>query len=124
MRRLTDKLLTVMLSLLLGFSPLQGAVASMLDTPSQGVDMHQMIGYEGEVNTLSSDQMHQDCPQHMVDNGCQTHVGTSNHCSSCVVGLPSAMTAVFTPILKPSSRPFNDGFASHPVTSLYRPPRG
>ena len=124
MHYLTDKLLTVTLALVLGLSPLQGAVASMLDTHSDSVGMQQMMAHAGDMSSLSAPQMNHDCSQHMGDSGCQTHAGASSHCSSCVVGIHSAMIAAFTPILESGTRPSNEGFTSYSTTSLYRPPRG
>ncbi|MEN8171171.1 MAG: hypothetical protein ABFS08_13190 [Pseudomonadota bacterium] len=124
MRSLSDKLLAAILALVLGFSPLQGAVAAVLDTPSQGMGMHQMMESQGDQNSVPANQMSHDyCQQNKMDDDCTSHAGASSHCSSCVVGLIPVTTINITPTLISGPHPSSDGFISQHAPSLYRPPR-
>ena len=121
---LSEKLLTVILALLLGLSPLQGAVAAMQDSPAQDMGMHQMVEQPDEQNTVTLHQMSHDCQQHKGDRGCTSHASSCNQCASCVVGLLPVTTSNVTPTVTTGLRPFNDGLSTPHAPSLYRPPRG
>jgi hypothetical protein len=123
MCRLNDKLLTVILALLLGLSPLQGAVASILYSPSINVGMHQMLGQE-DGSGVSSHQLCPDCQQYMAENCCPMHAGAASHCACFVVVILPETASLFIPTLTPSLRTPNHSFTSRYTASLYRPPRG
>ena len=124
MRSLNDKMLCLALALLVGFSPVQGALASVMKAPSQDMSMHhQMMGQHDSKDAMDPEQQRPLCQQHMGDKDCPSHTGSSNHCAGCVVGILLPPTINFSPILLLSFRPSNDGFSSQHTTSLYRPPR-
>lgn len=123
MRQLTNNLVKLIVALLLGLSPLQGAIASMLDTHSNDMAIHQMMGGELDVSNAFLNSMHQDCPQQMTDGGCKMHIGASGHCASYAVAMLSATTNAFTPLFESSSLPSRERFSSQYTTALYRPPR-
>ena len=116
--------MATILALLLGFSPLQGAVAAVLATPAQGMGMHQMVEKADDKKSVSAHQMKHECQQHQADNGCTNHAGSSGHCASCVIAILPDTTSSFTPTVTLASRPSNVGFTSQYTTSPYRPPIG
>lgn len=125
MYTLSEKLLAAIMALLLGLSPLQGAVAAVLDTPIQGTGMRLMVEEQGNDTSMPSHQMDHDATQLMPDGGCTTHAGASHHCASCATGIITDLTSLTHPATAQELRlATQDGFTSQPVSSLYRPPRG
>ncbi len=124
---LTDKFLAVILALLVGFSPLQSAVAAVLDAPSQKAGMHQMhqlMAPQDEKNNVTPPQLSHDCQQHLGEDSCTHHAGSAGHCTGCVVGiLPVIITSSTLATETLALRPSTDGFTSQHAPSLYRPPR-
>ncbi len=123
MHSLSDKLLPILLALLLGFSPLQGAVASMSSSPYQNMNMQQVMDHE-DGRGVSPHQQCPHCQKHMSDNCSLMHAGSANHCTGCIVGILPATTSLLTPTLRPLLRTHEHQFTSQVTASLYRPPRG
>ncbi|MBL3591192.1 MAG: hypothetical protein JMN24_15585 [gamma proteobacterium endosymbiont of Lamellibrachia anaximandri] len=121
MPRLSDKLLAVLLTLLLGLSPLQGAMAGFAASPDREGSVHQMSDMHD--SGMVMDQAAHDCKQCSADDGCGGHSCSSGQCASCALALlpvfllPTHLAA--TPVLPRADK----GFVSQLSSSLFRPPR-
>lgn len=113
MYQLSEKLLAVFLTLLLGFSPLQGAMVSVASSFDQGEGTHQMAGMHAGMAMASDHALGHDCEQ----------CNTDDCCASCVLALPaiysyhSNLTA--TPVLIRA----DNGFVNPLSASPFRPPK-
>ena len=93
MRRLSEKMLAILLILLVGLSPLQGAMAGFASLPDQGEGIHQMTDrQEGGMVMASDHGAAHDCEQCKAEVGCHCHNCLSGHCVSCGVVLPPAFS--------------------------------
>ncbi len=124
MSRSPNRLFSILLMLLLAFSPLQSVLA--------GVDFHRAMekGMSGMTHAETggmSMQDHQgmspDCQHCDEQSGCNQHNCTHTHCASCVPGLLSFIQQTVTiagsdsySVLEPV---FSSRFTSHP----FRPPK-
>ena len=117
MSRISEKLLTVLLTLLLGLSPLQGAIAGFASSLDQEEGMHQMSGTHGDM-AMNIDHGAHDCEQCSAGDGC-----SSGQCASCALALlpyitlPKNLTAAIE-LLRT-----DDGSVSQYSSFLFRPPR-
>jgi hypothetical protein len=124
MPRSPDKLLSLLLMLLLAFSPLQGVMAGA--DVQLGVETGQPGMTHSETGGMSmhdAQRMSADCQHCDEQSGCNQHDCSHTHCASCVPGLLSFFQQTATtvgsdsyPVMEPilSSR-----FTSHP----FRPPK-
>ncbi|MEN8179114.1 MAG: hypothetical protein ABFS39_10930 [Pseudomonadota bacterium] len=122
MHRLSKKLLAVLLTLLLGFSPLQGVMAGVAASFDQEEGVHQMTGMHGDM-AMATDQAEHNCEQRHADDGCNSHSCSSAQCASCVLALlpffsfPTNLTATSL------SYSVADGLESQLSSPFLRPPR-
>jgi hypothetical protein len=122
MHRLPEKLLIIMLTLLLGLAPLQGALAGIFISTDQHVGMQQMPDSHADAMVMDHSTSH-DCVQNMDDKRCSGHSCSSGHCASCALGLTAsfAYTAIFSSA--PKSNLTDERFVSQTSSLLFRPPR-
>ena len=122
MQSLSEKLLAVLLTLLLGLSPLQGAIAGIASSAQEG-GLQQMADMQADHMVVNSDHAAHDCDQCNADDCCGGHSCSSAQCASCVL----AVISVFSHPIKLSTTSehprVDDGFASQPSFSLFRPPK-
>ena len=122
MYRLSEKLLAILLTLLLGLSPFQGAMAGFAASSDQEGGVHQMSDTQGDM-VMDIDPATHDCEQCNADDGCNGHSCSSGHCASCVL----AVLPVFSHPTNLSATPgllrADDDFVSQLSSSLFRPPR-
>jgi len=125
MHRLSDKLLAMLLALLLGLSPLQGAMAASFAASGQGMAMHQMADVDdGAVAT--SDMASHDCDQCNSGKGCGSQGCSSGHCASCLsctMAPPLSFSLPTHPATTVTLPLENRGIVSRLTFSLFRPPR-
>jgi len=122
MHRLSKKLLAIMLSLLLGLSPFQGAIAGYTAFDEQTGDVYQRVSLHHNMDMAVN---------HMILNQdqCETDTGniysgcSSGHCASCALGITQVSILSTADISKPLLIQVNDCFVSQPSTSLFRPPK-
>ncbi|MBA1445539.1 MAG: hypothetical protein FE835_11705 [Gammaproteobacteria bacterium] len=114
-------MLALLLTLLLGLSPLQGAMAGFAAASDWEGSMHQMSNMHDD--SMVMDQAAHDCEQCNADDGCAGHSCSSGQCASCVLALlpvfllPTHLAA--RPILPMADK----GFVSQLSSSLFRPSR-
>lgn len=122
MRRITEKLMAILLTLLLGLSPLQGAIAGFSSSLDQEEGVHQMLDSHGGM-VMNSDHGAPDCVQCLAGDGCNDHGCSSGQCASCALAmlpyitLPESLTAV-TELFRT-----DDGSVNQFSSFLFRPPR-
>jgi len=124
MCRLSEKLLVILLTLLLGLSPLQGAIAGFASSFEQEGGVHQMADrHDGGIVMAADHAAAQDCEQCNAEAGCNGHSCSSGQCASCVL----AVLPIFPDILHRTATSgllrTDNGFVSKLSSSLFRPPR-
>jgi hypothetical protein len=122
MRQVSEKLLAVLLTLLLGLSPLQGVMTGFATSSDQEKRVHQLADMHSD-KVMDTDHATPDCEQCNVDDGCTGLNCSSGQCASCVLA-----------VLPDSSHPMDltttsgfirtdGGFISQLSSSLFRPPK-
>ena len=123
MYRVSKKLLMLWLSLLLGISPLHGAMAEIF-TPSGKYDsVHQMASMPANTVAAAPDHGFSVCEQGDSHGCCGGSDCPSSQCTACVL----AVATEYPRLLRPggSIRIFwiDDSFVNEFSSSLYRPPK-
>jgi len=123
MHALHRKFLALLLSLMLGWLPLQGAFAEVTFMPMQ----ENMMGASVNV-PMSHEQasdMSSDCDQCEQDNCCSGGSSCDIHqCASCVFSAVLTESTVMLPLTTTVPVPaFEPSVRSFLFSSLYRPPR-
>jgi len=126
MHRLPEKFLAILLTLLLGMSPLQGGMHNMVSSPGQKENVHQMPDKHTDSMVMAADnELKKDCDQCHMGDGCADQTYSFTHCASCVLAVltdylsPTRYTSTPTPRHQMA---YNE-FLSQPSASLFRPPR-
>ncbi len=122
MDRLSEKLLAILLTLLLGLSPLQSAMAGFAVSSDQEGGVHQISVIQGDM-VMNIDHATYDCEQCNADDGCNGHSCSSGQCASCVLAvLPIGSHPIN---FKATSKLLQKGdyFVSQLSSSLFRPPK-
>ena len=124
MRQFSGKLLAVLITLLLGLSPLQGAIANFSGSLDQQGGAHQMADAFDSGIAVSSDYMViQNCEQHGFDDDCFSHNGSAGQCATCALALPPIASYPTDPTATPGMLRADEDTVKKPDTSLYRPPK-
>ena len=123
MCRLPEKLLTVLLALLLGLPPLQGALGGLIPTPNQGEELHRVAGMAADNLEMPAEQKTHDCEQSHSQGCCDGSTCFSSQCCSCIEVLFSSLGHPTAGFLQSCIRPTAEAFVGRPASSLYRPPR-
>lgn len=122
MRRYSEKLLPIVLTLLLGLSPLQSVMAGLDASLNQGAEVAQMAGMQGAMD-MKADGKGMDCEQCGHDNGCAGYDCSSGQCGFCAAAIPQNFFTSSTPSSTPHFGHVKDGFESRLTFSLFRPPK-
>lgn len=134
MRHLSDKLLAVVLALLLGLTPLQGAIAAALGVAGCDAHQEQQAGAHhtsGDSDALASahhatkqDGSAHDCSDCASDGCCFTGMscGTS-HCSSTAAPLVVESIVSLSSFGQSYNASAPDAVLASEPAVLYRPPR-
>lgn len=126
MRSLSKKLLTVLLMLLLGFLPLQNAIADIATSSDQGESVHQMKCMHDAEMVMVADQSSNDCDQCNTEPGCAdctAHACSSGHCASSVLAVLSAFSYPESHTVISKFLLVADNVIGKSPSSLFRPPR-
>jgi len=122
MHRLSKKLLAIMLSILLGLSPLQGALAGYVTFDDQPENVHQPVSLHADMD-MADNPSAQDHEQCGTDLTSMNHCCSSGHCASCAVGITQVSILSTINISEPLPIQVDDRFVSQPSTALFRPPK-
>lgn len=122
MQILSERLLVILLTLLLGLAPLQSALASFANSSDQEDGVHQMEGMPSDMTGVTDHDTH-DCEQCNVGNECAGHDCSSSHCTSCVLALLPILSFQASHTTATVLFPSDDGIISQLSSSLFRPPR-
>ncbi len=124
MRQFSGKLLAVLITLLLGLSPLQGAIANFSSSLDQQGDTHQIADAFDSGTTVSFDYaVIQNCKQYSNDGDCFSHSDSTEQCATCALALPSIASFITNPPTTPGMLQADEDFVRQFGTSLYRPPK-
>ena len=124
MRQFSEILLAALITLLLGLSPLQGAIAGFSDSFNQQGDTRQITDAFDSGFTVSSDYaIFQNCGQCNMDNGCFNQSCPPDECATCALTLPPTSSNLTDPITTPRMLPADEGVVKQLATSLFRPPK-
>ena len=118
MKYLSDNLLTLVLTLVLGISPLQNISASVSKCMTMNKSTHmqmKMLDKSTQTEINKSETKHDCCS----DNAC----GTTHCASSIVAAIPSSNINDITYNLSNTYQKLNDSLIPFYPSSLYRPPR-
>ncbi|MES9861525.1 MAG: hypothetical protein ABW157_12415 [Candidatus Thiodiazotropha sp. LLP2] len=124
MYRLPKKLLAVLLSVLLGLIPMQGAVAGVDYQQDGDVHQHLMDSNHSNIMVLMEDHAAMmDCDKCNTTILCGGNSCSSGHCISCILAL---LPEILIPTLQISVSivtQSNTGLMHQPPSSHFRPPR-
>lgn len=121
MRRMPEKLLAVLLTLMLGLSPLQGVMAGSASSLDQEKGVHQM-STQGEM-VMNIDHGSHSCEQCHAGDGCNGHSCSSGQCASCALALlPSFSLPVNLTVVTLLLRSDQSSVSQY-TSFLFRPPR-
>jgi hypothetical protein len=123
MRQISGTLLTVLITLLLGLSPLQGAISGVSDSFDQQADARQIADAIDSGIAVSSDYaVIQNCGQCSVDDDCFSQ-SCPTECATCALALPPIASPLTNPVTTPRMLPADEGVVKQLATSLFRPPK-
>ena len=123
MRQSYRTLLAVLITLLLGLSPLQGAIAGVSDSFDQQADARQIADAIDSGIAVSSDYVvTQNCEQCDADNGCFNQ-SCPPECATCALALPPIVSHLTDPVTAPGMLPTDEGVVKQLAPSLFRPPK-
>ena len=123
MRRSIKKQLAVLLALLVGLTPLQGAMAGLVDLPGQPEGVIRMAADHDGRFIAAEHAAVQDCERCNRDTGCNGQGCSSGHCAACALALlptlplPTYRSAAAVPMQTDA------GFEAQLSSYLFRPPR-
>lgn len=126
MHRLPDKLFAVLLSVMLGLIPLQGAMGGFTSTLEQkgGEHQHQIDGHHSaDVILMNDHAANPGCDNYNADAGCNGNNCSFGHCVSCLLAL---LPDFFFPTLQTATSKViqtDSDLLNQTVSSLFRPPR-
>lgn len=124
MYRLPEKLLAVLLSVLLGLIPLQGAMAGVYSQKDDVVHQHHMDANHSDIMVMMHDSATMmDCDECNTATLCGGNSCSSGHCISCILAL---LPQILIPTLQTSTSivaQLHFEFMRQPASSLFRPPR-
>ena len=124
MRQISGTLLAVLITLLLGLSPLQGTIAGVSDSFDQQADARQIADAIDSGIAVSSDYaVTQNCEQCDADNGCFNQSCPPGECATCALALPPIASHLTDPVTAPGMLPTDEGVVKQLVPSLFRPPK-
>jgi hypothetical protein len=124
MRQFSEILLAALITLLLGLSPLQGAIAGFSDSFNQQGDTRQVTNAFDRGFTVSSDYaIFQICEQCNVDNSCFNHSSSPHECATCALTLPPIASNLTKPVTTPRMLPADEDVVKQLATPLFRPPK-
>jgi len=124
MHRLSKKLLTIVLTLLLGLSPLQGTMAGFAPSPDQGWSMDEMTDRHDGGRVMAADNAVQDCDRCPVADSNTAHACSSGQCcASCIMAVTQASSQLKNMAASPELFRALDGAANQLSSSFFRPPR-
>jgi hypothetical protein len=118
----SKKLLVILLTLLLGLSPVQGAMAELTSLAQPMGHAHQLVDTQDD-NGIDDNQPFQESGQFDTDTGSTNTSCLSGHCAACAMVLTQApiLSTIYTS--KPLLLQVTGHFTSPPSASLFRPPR-
>jgi len=123
MRRLSKKVLASILALLLSLSPLQGVLASLVDSPDQlGTNHHEVLSHQGHGDAAGEEPMAGDgdcCPPTGCADG---FLCASAQCGSCVSAVAPLFQLPDFTVADSGYSAKNRKAARYSPSSLFRPP--
>ena len=116
-------MLVVFLALLLGLSPLQGAMAGLMSSFEQEGRMHhQMSDTRCDIH-MENGRAAQNGNQCDTQADCTDHNCASGHCASCVLAVIPHFSNFSSLHNTPEFSRTHEKFAGQLASSLFRPPR-
>ena len=123
MRRLSEKLLALLLALLLGLSTMQGAVAGFAPVSDQVDSQYQMADLHASPMHMTTGNAAHDC-EHCNSGNCATdHACSSSQCVSCVLAIMPTFSHSANLLVMSTPDVADDGFVNPLSSSLFRPPK-
>ena len=122
MFRYSEKLLVIFLALLLGLSPLQGALAGVVNSFEQKENAHQMSDTHCAASMDVGNVSH-DGTQCSTQNDCHEQDCSTGHCASCVMAVLPEVSRISRSGDASDFPSFQSQFINSGFTSPYRPPR-
>lgn len=124
MSRISEKLLVIALMLLLGLSPLHGAMGEIDSFSQHGESVHQIFDLQDDdVVDHSNHSATQECGQCNIETGCNGHSCSTGHCVTCVIALLPVFSLPTNHLAESLSSRLNNRHLKPISSSLFRPPR-
>lgn len=126
MHRIPGQLLAVLLSVMLGLIPLQGAIAGLSSSLEQTSKAHQhQMGNYHDVSQVSAADLGamMDCENCNSDSGCSGDSCSSGHCVSCLLALLTEFSFSLRPNTASVVMQTHSALVNQRISSLFRPPR-
>lgn len=116
----SEKLLAILLVLLIGLFPLQGAIADLTGLTGQLGQMHQMTDIHSDGMVMNSNH---DNAQTGIDADCSDHDCASCQCASCTLAILPVLLNLTNVSVIPGYVRTDPGIINHAPSSPFRPPR-
>ncbi len=126
MRQFSGMLLIILVSLLFGLSPLQGALISFSDSFGSQGETHPMVDtFDSGIAVSSSNAMIQECWQCDTNDDHMSHSRSSNQCttSTCVLAPPAITSHPANPATVSVKLGADEDAVRLLASSLFRPPK-
>ena len=123
MRRLSEKILTVFLAVLLMLIPLHGAVAGFVNSSIQKHGVHQVTGTHSDMVMLTADHSAHACEKCSNSNACVGHTCSTNLCAYCLHALLPVFSFSINRIATFVFFPSDNDLVNRHSPSPFRPPR-
>jgi hypothetical protein len=124
MRQFSRTLLVFLLTLLLGLSPLQVAMASISDAfDLQRDTTPNADDFDGDTVVLGDYAKNQNCEMSDDYNSCINSSCPSGDCATCALTLPSITSYFTNPVTRTGMFQTSEDVVKQLVTTLFRPPK-
>jgi len=124
MNQLTKKLQAFLFTLLVGLSPLQGAIASFVETIDQQEKTVQMADASDSSMAASfAFMVTPNCGRCNIADDCFSHSCSSGQCVTCALALPPVASHSMNTTATPGMLGAEEGIVKQLSIPLFRPPK-
>ena len=124
MSRFTIKLQAFLITLLVGLTPLQGAMAGFVESTDQGEKILQMVdSFDRSMVASFANAASPNCSQCNNVDTCFMHGCSSDQCATCALALLPVVSQLQDTTATPALLRADDGIIKQYSIPLFRPPK-
>lgn len=123
MNRFTKKLQAFLFTLLVGLSPLQGALASFVETFDQQENTAQMADTSNNMAASLAFVVTPNCGQCNIADACFSHSCSSGQCATCALAPPPVVSHPVNTAATSNMPGADEGIVKQLSIPLFRPPK-